>query len=226
MAKKSWCIGRIDGTYLARMEHLLDLYEKPYDPIEPVICMDERPYQLLDHQEPPLPLKAGQPQREDYQYEREGTVAILVAVEPLTGRRWVEVRPRRTKQDYAQFMAKVAQQFPPEANIQVVQDNLNTHSYGAFYETFEPEQAHAFANQLHFHFTPLHASWLNMAEIEISAISRACLNQRLPTLEALQREVAACVAKRNLNQVKISWRFTTPIARKKLERHYDKIKTK
>jgi hypothetical protein len=208
------------------MEDLLDLYEKPYNPAEPVICMDERPYQLLDHVEPPLPLKAGQPQREDYQYEREGTAAILVAVEPLTGRRWVEVRPHRTKQDYAEFMANIAQQFPPEAKIQVVQDNLNTHSYGAFYETFEPEQAHALANQFQFHFTPVHASWLNMAEIEISAISRTCLNQRLPTLEALQQEVAACVAKRNLKEVKITWRFTTPMARQTLKRHYDKIKTK
>jgi len=176
------------------------------------------------------PLYQQEGQSEDDQRNQvrddEGTAAILVAVEPLTGRRWVEVRPHRTKQDYAEFMANIAQQFPPEAKIQVVQDNLNTHSYGAFYETFEPEQAHALANQFQFHFTPVHASWLNMAEIEISAISRTCLNQRLPTLEALQQEVAACVAKRNLKEVKITWRFTTPMARQTLKRHYDKIKTK
>jgi transposase len=225
--KEQWCIAQIDGQYVARMEDLLDLYAKPYDPAYPVICFDERPCQLLGDKVAPLPTEPGQPKREDCHYERHGTAALLVAVEPLSGQRFVQVRSHRTKQDYAEFMAALSSRYPEAESIRLVQDNLNTHTQGAFYEWFAPAEARALATKFEFHYTPIHASWLNMAEIELAALAKGCLDRRIPTIELLEQEVQALVQKRNEACATITWRFTTPHARKKLERHYDHIlKTK
>lgn len=207
-----------------RMEDLLDLYEQPYDPQQPVICVDERPCQLLGDRLIPLPMQPGQPKKEDTQYERHGVCCLLVAVEPLAGRRFTQVRPRRTARDYAEFMQALAAQYPDAARLRVVQDNLNTHTAGSFYQAFDPATAWALKQRFEFHATPIHASWLNMAEIELSAMARQCLDRRIASIEEVDRDISACVKERNEHQLVISWRFTTPKARETLKRHYMSIK--
>lgn len=208
------------------MENLLDLYELPYDPRRPVICFDERPCQLLGDTLVPIPMQPGKCYRYDYHYERCGTCCLFVAVEPLTGFRFVQVYAHRTKQDYAAFM-KALTELPRYANVEylrLVQDNLNTHNASAFYQAFEPEMARQLKRKFEYHYTPTNASWLNMAEIEISAIAKQCLDRRIPTQDLLEREVLACVKERNEKEITITWNFTTNDARKKLKRHYDTIK--
>jgi len=205
------------------MEDILDLYEEPYDPEKPVICMDERPCQLIGDIVVPIPMKPGKPKKEDNEYERNGTCSVFIACEPLTGWRYLEVRKRRTKMDYAEFMEKVSQQYDA-ALIRVVQDNLNTHTYGSFYERFDPEKARYLKNRFEFHYTPKKGSWLNMAEIELSALARQCLDRRIGDMEALEREAKAWEQKRNQKKIMIQWRFTTNHAREKLERHYETVK--
>lgn len=207
-----------------RMEDLLDLYEQPSDPAQPVICFDERPCQLIGDRLIPLPMQPGQPKKEEAQYERHGVCCLLVAVEPLAGHRFVQVRPRRTKADYAEFMQALAAQYPDAERLRVVQDNLNTQTAGSFYQAFDPEIAWALKQRFECHPTPIHASWLNMAEIELSALSRQCLHRRLASIEDVEREISACVKERNAHQIAISWRFTTPKARETLKRHYASIK--
>lgn len=207
-----------------RMEDLLDLYAQPYDPQQPVICVDERPCQLLGDRLTPLPMQPGQPKKEDTQYERHGVCCLLLAVEPLAGRRFAQVRPRRTKGDYAEFMQALAAQYPHADRLRVVQDNLNTQTAGSFYQRFAPETAWALKQRFEFHATPTHASWLNMAEIELSAIARQCLDRRIASIEAVDRAISACVKERNDHAITITWRFTTPKARETLKRHYDAIK--
>ena len=207
-----------------RMEDLLDLYEQPYDPQQPVICVDERPCQLVGDRLTPLPMQPGQPKKEDTQYERHGVCCLLIAVEPLAGVRFAQVRLRRTQRDYAEFMQALAAQYPEANRLRVVQDNLNTHTAGSFYQAFDPATAWALKQRFEFHPTPIHASWLNMAEIELSALSRQCLDQRLASLDDVEREVLACVKERNEQQRRITWRFTTPDARVTLKRHYETIK--
>ena len=207
-----------------RMEDLLDLYAQPSDPQQPVLCVDERPCQLIGDRLTPLPMRPGQPKKEDPQYERHGVCCLLIAVEPLAGVRFAQVRLRRTKTDYAEFMQALAAQYPDAERLRVVQDNLNTHTAGSFYQTFEPETAWALKQRFEFHATPLHASWLNMAEIELSAIARQCLDRRLASMEDVEREVLACVKERNELRVPITWRFTTTDARTTLKRHYTSIK--
>ena len=160
----------------------------------------------------------------DYEYERKGTCNVFIACEPLTGWRYVEVRKRRTKVDYAAFMEKVSLMFPDVDVIRVVQDNLNTHTYGSFYENFEAEKARSLKNRFEFHYTPKKSSWLNMAEIELSALSRQCLDRRIGDVETLEREAKAWELERNKKGVMIQWRFTTNNAREKLKRHYDAIR--
>lgn len=209
-----------------RMEDLLDLYELPYDPRYPVICFDERPCQLLGDEQVPIPMKPEKCYKYDHHYERKGTCCLLVAVEPLTGFRFVQVRKQRTKVDYAEFMQALTE-LPRYADVQgfrLVQDNLNTHTAGSFYQAFEPEEARHLKQQFEYHYTPTNGSWLNMAEIELSAISRQCLDRRIPEQGILQQEVMACVKERNENAITITWQFTTHDARKKLERHYKSIK--
>lgn len=207
-----------------RLEDLLDLYAQPYDPQQPVICVDERPCQLIGDRLTPLPMQPGQPKKEDTQYERHGVCCLLLAVEPLAGRRFAQVRLRRTKADYAEFMQALAAQYPDVTRLRVVQDNLNTHTAGSFYQAFDAATARQLTQRFEFHATPIHASWLNMAEIELSALSRQCLDRRIATLEELEREVLACVKERNDHAIKMTWRFTTPDARIKLKRHYQALK--
>jgi len=210
------------------MEDILDLYEEPYDPKRPTIVIDERPCQLIGDVVAPIPMKPGKPRKEDNEYERNGTCNVFIACEPLTGWRYVEVRKQRTKMDYAEFMDRVSEiyhEMRPEADVlRVVQDNLNTHTYGSFYERFDPEKARYLKNRFEFHYTPKKGSWLNMAEIELSALARQCLDRRIGDAETLEREAKAWEGERNQKKIMICWRFTTNHAREKLERHYKAVK--
>ena len=205
------------------MEDCLHLYALPYNAARPVICYDELPVQLLGEVVAPLPLKAGQPQRFDYEYERNGTANLLVAIEPLTGRRIVEVSRQRTKLDYARFKERVAKEFPTAQAIVSIEDNLNTHNVSSFYENLPASEAFRLAQKFEYHHTPKKASWLNMAELELSAIGRICLSRRIESIEDLSREVEAIVKERNELKIKIQWQFTITQARAKLNRHYEKV---
>lgn len=208
------------------MENLLDLYALPYDPRWPVICFDERPCQLLGDTLVPIPMKPGKCYKYDHHYERKGTCCLFVAVEPLTGFRFARVYAQRTKVEYAQFMQALTElpRYAHVAGFRLVQDNLNTHNAGSFYQAFDPETARQLKQQFEYHYTPTNASWLNMAEIELSAIARQCLHCRIPEQALLEQDVLACVKERNEKEIKITWQFTTNDARKKLKRHYDAIK--
>ena len=206
------------------MEEVLDVYQRPYDPRFPVVCMDETSKQLSSDTHPPLLPLPGQPAREDYEYERNGTCNLFMAFEPLQSWRQVEVTAHRTAVDWAHFMRRLADERYPEAErIVVVLDNLNTHAASSFYEAFAPEEAHRLAQRFEFHYTPKHGSWLNMAEIELSCLSRTCLKQRLPDPPALTCAVAAWQHERNATQVTVDWRFTTEDARIKLKKLYPSI---
>ena len=203
------------------MEDVLDLYGEPHDPQRPVVCFDETSTQLLAETRPPLPPRPGLPLRQDYEYRREGTRNLFLACEPLAGWRQVAVTERRTMQDFAQQMRWLVDEAYPEAEVvRVVLDNLNTHRRASLYETFPAEEARRIARRLEFHYTPKHGSWLNMAEIEFSVLSRCCLKQRLSGEEALRREVDALVTERNAARATINWRFNTRDARTKLHRLY------
>jgi len=202
------------------MENILDLYEQPYDPKRPLICLDERPCQLLDDILVPLPMEPGKTKRQDYHYKRNGVCTIFIAFEPLTGRRIVQVRKQRTKKDYAAFMKYVTQHYPQAEQIRVVQDNLNTHNPGSFYAAFNPSEAFALAQRFEMHYTPTNASWLNMVELELSVLARQCLDRRIADIETLEREVLAWVALRNQRRATIHWQFTKDHARVKFKKSY------
>lgn len=205
------------------MEDILDLYEEPYDPKRPKLCVDERPFQLLEDVIQPIPMDRGRTKKQDYHYKRKGVCSIFIAFD-LRGWRYVEVREHRTKEDYAEFMSNVADYYPDAEVIRVVQDNLNTHTYGSFYQRFEPEKARKLCKKFEFHYTPKKASWLNMAEIEFSALAKQCLDRRIGDTKILEPEVQAWAEDRNRKGVKVKWRFTTENARKKLSRHYSIVK--
>lgn len=205
------------------METILALYALPYDPDYPVVCFDERPCFLIGDEVEPLALQSGQVRKEHYAYEKLGSCALLAAIEPLTGRRVAQVHQQRTKREYALFFQALAAQFPLAKKIRIVQDNLNTHDISAFYEHLPADQALALADRFEFFFTPKSASWLNMIEIEFSALSRLCLNRRIPTLERLEKEVLALVTERDAAHVKIHWQFSIQSARSKLNSHYVKV---
>ncbi len=206
------------------MEDVLDVYQRPYDPKRPQVCMDETSKQLLADVQPPLPVQPGQKERYDYEYEREGVANLFMFVEPLVGKRHVKVTDRRTKVDWAEAMRELSDVYYPEAEvIVVVLDNLNTHSPASFYEAFEPEEAHRLANRFEFHYTPKHGSWLNMAEIEFSALGRQCLDRRIPDKACLAAEVHTWEEERNASVVKVLWRFTTADARIRLAHLYPRI---
>ena len=173
------------------MEQVLNIYEKPYDPRRPVICFDERPCQLLGDVLMPIPMKPGRVERQDYHYKRNGTCVVLMAVEPLAGHRVVKVTKRRTKKDYAKFMKNLAEQYPDAEKITLIQDNLNTHNPSSFYEIFSAPEAFALSQRFEMIYTPKKASWLNMAEIEFSVLSRQCLNGYIPSREFLASETLA-----------------------------------
>lgn len=206
------------------MEEVLEVYQRPYDPQRPQVCMDETSKQLLADTRSSLPAQPGVPERVDYEYHREGVADLFMFFEPLAGKRHVKVSEHRTRKDWALAMKELADvQYPEAEVIVVVMDNLNTHSPASFYETFEPAEALRLANRFEFHHTPKHGSWLNMAEIELSVLSRQCLDRRIPDEETLEREVQAWEAERNVQVVKVQWRFTTADARIKLKHLYPLI---
>ncbi len=205
------------------MEKVLDYYEKPYDPNYPVICFDERPCQLIDDILQPMPVAEGKVKREDYHYTRNGTAAVLSAIEPLTGNRIIDVREQRTKKDYSEFMEKIAEGYPNANKIVLIQDNLNTHNPSSFYENMSAKEAFKLSERFEMVYTPKKASWLNMAEIEFSALSKQCLDRRIGNLKTLAKEVKAWSNLRNKKQLKINWQFTKNKAREKFKRHYKEI---
>ena len=207
------------------MEAVLDVYKQPYEPRYPQVCFDESSKQLVAETQKPLPIKAGQPARYDYEYQRNGVCNLFMFSEPLRGWRHVSVTQQRTAIDYAQQMKFLVDEcFPAAIKIRLVQDQLNTHVPASLYKAFEPAEAKRILDKLEFHYTPKHGSWLNMAEIELSVLSRQCLNRRIPDQATLQREVAAWQARRNSQQRGIDWRFTTEDARIKLKHLYPSIK--
>jgi hypothetical protein len=206
------------------MEDVLQVYQQPYDAQRPVICMDEMPKQLLVQTREPLPLQPGQPRREDYEYQRNGVADLFMLFEPLQGKRFVQVTTKRRRLEWATVMQHLADElYPKAAKIIVVLDNLNTHTPAAFYATFAPAEARRLVERFEFHFTPKHGSWLNMAEIELSALVRQCLNRRLSNLATLAAEVQAWQQQRNDEVVKVHWQFKTDDARIKLKHLYPKI---
>ncbi|MGA8163573.1 MAG: IS630 family transposase [Waddliaceae bacterium] len=218
---KSWCIPEVDYEYICRMEDVLDLYEKPFNEKNPVVCFDETPVQLIDDVLVPISAAPGRVKRRDYEYERKGTSNLFVFVQPLGGWREVKVTDQRTKKDFAECMKDLVDRHFPEADkIRVVMDNLNTHKLANLYEKFEPEEARRIIKKLEIHYTPKHASWLNMAEIEISVLGGQCLKRRIGSKEALEKEVAAYVLDRNSRRARILWGFNIPDARVKMKRLY------
>jgi hypothetical protein len=201
----------MDSTFIARMEQILHLYALPDSAQYPIVCFDERPCFLIGERVAGLSMKAGLPKREHYAYEKNGSCALLMAIEPQTAKRLALVFHRRTKQEYAHFMKELAQ------------DNLNTHSTSSFYESFSAEEAFALSQRFEFYYTPKKASWLNMIEIEFSALSKQCLNRRIATKEELTQEVLAIVKEREEKALKIDWQFSIESARGKLNRHYREV---
>ena len=200
------------------MEDVLDLYAEPYDPDRPVVCFDETSTQLLADTRPPIPVQPGQPRRQDYEYRRAGTRNIFLTCEPLAGWRHVAITERRTMEDFANQMRWLVDVAYPDAPVvRVVLDNLNTHRMASLYETFPAAEARRIVRRLEFHHTPKHASWLNMAEIEFSVLTRACLQGRNPDETALQRAINAYEVQRNASKATINWRFNTQDARTKLQ---------
>ena len=206
------------------METILEVYQRPYDWRNPLICLDEATKQLVKESRVPISAQVGQPERVDYEYERNGTANLFMLCEPMMGARHVKVTHRRTAIDYAYLLKEVVDIFYPEARkVTVVQDNLNTHSPASLYKAFEPEEARRILSRLEFYYTPKHGSWLNMAEIELSILARQCLDQRIPDFEALESQVSAWNEARNQEGTWIDWCFTTQDARVKLERLYPSI---
>jgi hypothetical protein len=213
-----------NAAFVWRMEEILDLYEEPYDPRHPVVCFDERPCRLLSEVREPLPAKPGKPARFDSEYQRRGTAHLLMAFEPLAGWRHLSVSKHRRKCEFAEFMRYLAEEAYPQAErVRVVMDNLNTHTPSAFYEFFDAERARRLVRKLEFVYTPVHGSWLNMVEIELSVLVRQCLRRCLPDMETLGGEAEAWEAESNRFGASVDWRFTTPNARTKLRRLYPSI---
>ncbi len=205
------------------MEDLLELYQRPYDPRRPLVCLDEKPVTLHAEAQPPLPVRPGTPARQDYEYVREGVANLFMIFEPLEGRRRVKVTERRTARDFAHVAREIVAAHPQADVIQLVVDNLNTHDLGSLYETFPPAEARRIAEKLEIHYTPKHGSWLNMAEIELSILGRQCLNRRIPDRPRLATETTAWATDRDARRSKMEWRFTTAEARIKLRRLYPSL---
>jgi transposase len=223
--EKQWCIGPIrDGNYVWRMEDVLAVYKRLYNPKVPVICLDEGSVQFRQALIPPLPMKPKHIKKIDYHYKREGYCSIFLACEPLTGKRYTQVTERRTREDFARFLHYIVQKVYKEAEkVVVVMDNLNTHILGALYDVFPAEEARAVCERVEIHYTPVHGSWLNMAEIELSVLGRQVLKERLKGIEIVKEKVAAWEVKRNRKRPTIDWRFTAEDARIKLKHLYPVI---
>jgi hypothetical protein len=213
-----------NAEFVYRMEDVLAVYQRPYDPRRPLICMDETSKQLLGDVRSPLRPAPGKSARYDAEYVRHGVVNLFLFSEPLSGKRWVQVTAQRTKQDWAHAMRRLMDTtYRDAARIVLVMDNLNTHTPASFYATFPPEEAKRLTDRLEIHYTPKHGSWLNMAEIELSILATQCLDRRLPDGRRLQREVAAWQRTRNRSRRKINWQFTTKDARIKLRQLYPSV---
>ena len=206
-----------------RMERILDVYARPYNPKNPVICYDERPCFLIGEVVKGIEMKANQVKKEHYAYEKKGSCSLLETIEPLTGKRIADVFDQRRKIEFATHFQKVEAEYAEAERITVVLDNLNTHNESSFYEAFSAEEAKRLSDKFEFIYTPPKASWLNMIEIEFSAVSRLCLDRRIPSKEELEKEVLAIAKERSQKAVKINWQFSLESARTKLNRHYKKV---
>jgi transposase len=219
--EKMWCIPAINAEYVARMEDVLELYAEPPDPLHPVVCFDETPRQLIGEARVPIPAEPGKPRRCDYEYVRNGTANVFMFVDVNRPWRHAKVTDRRTCVDFSECMRElVDEHYPEAARIRVVLDNLSAHSAAALYQAFEPAEARRILGRLEFHFTPKHASWLNMVEIEIGVMVDQCLNRRIPDKATLIKEIAAWERRRNTEEAQIDWLFTVDRARQKLGRVY------
>jgi hypothetical protein len=206
------------------MEELLDLYKQPYDENRPLVCFDERPKQLISETRKPLPLRSGRAARYDYEYRRNGVANLFMMFEPLAGKRHLKVTDRRTKEDFAGCMHQLVDEIYPKAEkVVLVMDNLNTHKKASLYEAYEPAKAKRIADKLEIHHTPRHGSWLNMAEVEISILSRQCLSERMANVKRLEMATMAWEKIRNSMRAKVNWRFTTDDARIKLKKLYPSL---
>jgi transposase len=211
------------SRFIANMEQILWLYALPYDPLYPVVCFDERPCFLIGDTVEPLAMQSGQVRKEHYAYAKRGSCALFAAIEPLIGDRLAQVYERRTKKEFTLFCLALAAAYPQAKKIRLVLDNLNTHDTSAFYEHLPADEAFALAQRFEFFFTPKSASWLNMIEIEFSALARLCLNRRIPTIEKLESEVMAIIAERQQKQIKINWQFSIESCRDKLNARYSVV---
>jgi len=220
-----WCLPPAqDARFVAAMEDVLEVYARPHDPKRPVVCLDEAAKQLLSEVRAPLPTRPGVPERFDNEYERRGTCALFMAFEPLAAKRFVHVNERRTALDYAHFVRWLCDELYPDVDkIVLVQDNLNTHGPHSLYEAFAPEEARHLTERIEWHFTPKHASWLNMAELELSVLARQCLQERMEDKDNLARQVRAWQHARNHTATRVQWHFTTKDARIKLHRLYPQL---
>ena len=213
-----------NADYVCAMEDVLEVYTRPHDPDRPVVCVDEASKQLVADVTPPLPMAPGQPARQDYEYERCGTANLFMVFEPLAGQRHVHVTERRTSVDFAAVLKELAdERYADAEKIVLVVDNLNTHKLAVLYQAYPPEEARRLCERFEVHYTPKHASWLNMAETELSVLGRQCLDRRISDPEYLKGEVAVWEEKRNRARVKVDWQFTTADARIKLKRLYPKL---
>jgi hypothetical protein len=206
------------------MEQLLWLYVQPYDPQYPTVCFDERPCFLIGDEIAARPMQQGEVRKEHYTYTKNGSCTLMAAIEPRTGKRVAQVHTQRTKKEYTRMCQALAAVYPQAKKIRLVQDNLSTHNLSAFYENLPPAEAFALAQRFEFYYTPKGGSWLNMIEIEFSAVARQCLNRRIPTQEQLEREVLQCLRERAEQKILIKWQFSLEKARSKLSRHYEQAR--
>jgi hypothetical protein len=222
---KQWCIPpKANAEFVWKMEDVLEVYKRPYDPRRPVVCLDETSKQLIGETRTPVPAAPGQVAHYDCEYVRNGVANLFMIFEPLAGQRDVEVTERRTMKDYAERLRKLSDETYPDAEVIVlVQDNLNTHSPASLYEAFPPAEAQRLTARFEWHYTPKHGSWLDIAEIELGILSRQCLSQRIDNIEKLREQTAAWEKNRDGAQVKVNWQFTTADARTKLKSLYPSI---
>ena len=216
-----WCIPTIDSEFIKRMYDVLDLYEEDYDPKRPIVCLDEKPKQLLRDKRKSIPIKPGSSEKYDCEYIRNGTANIFVAVEFKAGKRTTQVTQRRTRIDFAEFMKiLITEEYSEVEFIKLITDNLNIHNEKSFYEAFNEEEAKKILDKIEFHYTPKHASWLNAAEIEINVMDMECTDRRIGDIEILTHEVGAWEKKRNELEKRIEWKFSRKIADEKMSKYY------
>lgn len=215
-----WCIQEITPEYRGRMYDILDIYAEPYNPKKPVLGLDEKPKQLIEDSRKPISMRKGKLAKQDYEYIRRGKINIFMSVEPKGGKRVTKVTWQRTKKDFAFYVKQLVHEYPEADVLRLIVDNLNTHNESSFYEAFDVREAKRILEKIEFHYTPTHASWLNVAEIEIGVMDTECTNRRIKDKETLTREVKAWERRRNRQQKKINWTFTKEKADKKLGKYY------